>query len=184
MTTTPGQLPHFRYHPDPVASGSVIPSTAECILCEQPRGHIYQGPLYTQSTRSEPICPWCIADGSANRNLNAEFSDAHAFDDEIPPEIVDEICTRTPGYSSWQTGQWLGCCEDAMAFMKPIGIDEIRSHHPTLLAAAMLYALHQLGLAGAKANQLVDSLSSTDSPTAYLFRCLHCHRYRLHIDFL
>jgi len=37
-------LPTFRYHPDPLASGSIAASDAACACCNQHRGFIYTGP--------------------------------------------------------------------------------------------------------------------------------------------
>jgi len=59
-------LPVFRYHPDPIASGSVVASAAECVCCGEARGFIYTGPAYCEAELEEALCPWCIADGSAH----------------------------------------------------------------------------------------------------------------------
>jgi uncharacterized protein len=39
-------LPVFRYHPDPIASGSIVASGAQCACCGARRGFIYTGPVY------------------------------------------------------------------------------------------------------------------------------------------
>lgn len=67
-------LPAFRYHPDPVATGSVIPSNAECRICGEARGFIYTGPSYGDEGLTDEVCPWCIADGSAHDESDAECS--------------------------------------------------------------------------------------------------------------
>ncbi|WP_338641840.1 CbrC family protein [Burkholderia pyrrocinia] len=36
-------LPAFRYHPDPLATGSVIRSDARRVCCGDARGHVYAG---------------------------------------------------------------------------------------------------------------------------------------------
>ncbi|WP_274521918.1 CbrC family protein [Burkholderia pyrrocinia] len=36
-------LPAFRYHPDPLATGSVIRSDARCVCCGDARGYVYAG---------------------------------------------------------------------------------------------------------------------------------------------
>jgi uncharacterized protein CbrC (UPF0167 family) len=70
------ELPTFRYHPDPIGTESVELSDAECVRCEQARGAIYVGPVYAEDELDESICPWCIADGSAHEEFDAEFTDA------------------------------------------------------------------------------------------------------------
>ena len=62
-------LPTFKYHPDPVATGNVVQSDTECVCCGKARGFIYAGPVYAIEEYDHCICPWCIADGSAMKNL-------------------------------------------------------------------------------------------------------------------
>lgn len=47
----PDSLPEFRYHPDPVASGSIVASGATCRVCVEARGYIHCGAFggYTDS---------------------------------------------------------------------------------------------------------------------------------------
>src|SRR5262249_31272305 len=86
-------LPTFRYHPDPVASGSVSASDETCPCCDQARGFLYTGPIYSEED-VEAVCPWCIADGSANEEFDATFVDSEAFADGIPDAAIEEICER------------------------------------------------------------------------------------------
>src|SRR4051794_16064897 len=69
-------LPTFKYHPDPIATGSVEPSDTQCDCCGKQRGYIYVGPVFSVEGLYEYICPWCIADGSAHTKFDAEFTDA------------------------------------------------------------------------------------------------------------
>jgi uncharacterized protein len=85
------ELPQFRYHPDPVRSGSVIASDAQCVCCSARRGFIYAGPVYSERELDEMLCPWCIAEGSAHQTFDASFADPACFPDDIPHEIVEEI---------------------------------------------------------------------------------------------
>src|SRR5687768_12655378 len=101
------QLPTFRYHPDPIATGSIAASDTRCRVCHQIRGYIYTGPVYAAEELDEGICPWCIADGTAHVQYDAEFVDAAAIGgygdwDAVPPPIVAEVAYRTPGFSGWQ----------------------------------------------------------------------------------
>src|SRR5262245_60801263 len=70
------ELPVFRYHPDPVRTGSIQPSDNECVCCRKRRGHIYMGPVFAEPELDESLCPWCISDGSAHETFDAEFTDA------------------------------------------------------------------------------------------------------------
>lgn len=53
MTSEP--LPLFRYHADPVATGSVAVSDNECVCCEQARGYIYTGPVSSEDEHQDDI---------------------------------------------------------------------------------------------------------------------------------
>jgi len=112
------RLPHFRYHPDPVATGSVVESDVVCAACERARGYVYDGPVYGESADDPVICPWCIADGRAARVLGVELTDVGI---EVPAGISDavleELSTRTPGFTGWQQEHWLFHCDDAAAFL-------------------------------------------------------------------
>jgi uncharacterized protein CbrC (UPF0167 family) len=73
-------LPEFRYHPDPIATGSIKSSDATCVCCEQRRGFIYTCNTYCEDELVEALCPWCIADGSAINMFGATFSDDHPLE--------------------------------------------------------------------------------------------------------
>jgi uncharacterized protein CbrC (UPF0167 family) len=173
-------LPDFRYHPDPVASGSVIESDRECRCCGRARGYVYSGPAYCEEDVDEELCPWCIADGTAAGQLDATFVDSEAFGDEVPEAAVEEIMERTPGYAAWQSEVWPACCGDATAFLFPAGAEELRT--AGLEGDAMSYIVHELEISGGAATELLRSLSRDGGPTAYVFRCLGCGRHHLHID--
>src|SRR3954454_6356073 len=115
-------LPHFRYHPQPLETGSVIPSQATCRQCQQARGYIYTGPVFAQEELADAFCPWCIADGSAAQGFRAQFTDREAVGkygvwERVSDEIVDEIALRTPGFHGWQHERWWTHCNDAAAFL-------------------------------------------------------------------
>ncbi len=104
-------LPNFRYHPDPVATGSVIVSDIECVCCGKERDFIYTGPVYAIEEYGDCICPWCIADASAHEKLGASFTDEAGIGGgglwaPVPNAVVHEVAFRTPGFAGWQQEQW------------------------------------------------------------------------------
>lgn len=170
-------LPVFKYHPDPIATGSVKRSDAQCECCSQKRGFIYTGPTYCVEELSECICPWCIADGSAHAKFDAEFTDSagiggryHA--QQVPPAVVEEVAFRTPGFSGWQQERWLACCGDAAAFVGCAGHAELQSRFPDAIES-----IRSDSEMGENWQQFFEALNSEDSPTAYVFQCLHCGRH-------
>lgn len=89
--------PMFRYHPDPVATGSAVGTDAACSLCGIRRRIRYAGPVY--GTQPETLCLHCIHSGDASRRLGnagmpAQFSDAVDVPDEVPAEVVEEVTQR------------------------------------------------------------------------------------------
>jgi uncharacterized protein CbrC (UPF0167 family) len=168
-------LPRFTYHPDPLATGSVIADDTVCVCCDQARGYVYTGPVYAVEEYEAEICPWCIADGSANARLGASFTDDESlFGDgsgEVPQAVVDEVSRRTPGFSGWQQEQWWTHCGDAAQFLGRIGHAELVAAGAQAIAAIQDSA----GLDdGPEWAHFFTALDKDGSPSAYLFRCAHC----------
>src|SRR3954470_9792806 len=123
-------FPDFRYHPDPRSTGSIVESDAGCLACGMSRGYIYTGPAYTvQDLQPEVLCPWCIADGRAAAKFAAHFTDTGVgVPDDVSADVVEEIASRTPGFSTWQGNHWLFHCGDGAAFLGPAGRAELAPH--------------------------------------------------------
>lgn len=182
------ELPHFRYHPDPIKTGSVKVSARECIVCGETRGYIYSSHAYSRPYReyTECICPWCIADGSAHRKLRVRFCQPRDFgmgglDVEVPISVVREIVCCTPGFSGWQQEHWLTHCCDAMAFLGSVGYEELREYGPDAMEAIW----DSTGITDAEEwVEFFEMLRKYQdgAPTAYLFRCLHCGWYDGYTD--
>ena len=175
-------LPEFKYHRDPVRSGSVEGSPKRCRCCGETRGYIYSGPVYAEEDLDDSICPWCIADGAAHEKFDATFVDEAALPDDLPENIVREVAWRTPGYNAWQTEQWFSCCNDAMTFLEPAGIAEIRERYRALEFNILGNILYDLHVSGGAAHRLLETLDKQHGPTAYVFRCSHCNAYRTFVD--
>ena len=113
-------LPSFRYHPDPLATSSLVESDATCAACDKARGYVYTGPVYAPG-ELEALCPWCIADGTAAETFGAEFTEVGVgAPEDVARDVLEELAFRTPGFSGWQQEHWLYHCGDAAAFL---GID-------------------------------------------------------------
>lgn len=183
----PVPLPHFRYHPDPLKTGSIFASDNVCRCCGKARGYIYAEAPYTeQDVPEDSLCPWCIADGSAHKEFAAEFIDLEGISADLPEAVAKELLERTPGYPSWQGEVWPGCCGDAAAYLGPYGKTEIHQGHSRgeILKQPLLdYIQESLGYEGAAATLLLDRLDRDKGPTAHLFECLHCGKRTFHIDF-
>ncbi len=174
-------LPHFRYHPEPLASGSIEASATTCQCCGKARGYVYTG---SPSPRHElppgSLCPWCIADGSAAARYEASFSDDYPLlDAGVAADIVTEVCERTPGYTSWQQERWLVCCEDACAFRGDAGREEIGQ----LGAEGLAQRFADFAWPAITWQRLVDAYTPGGNPAIYRFDCLHCGQAHYDLDF-
>jgi uncharacterized protein CbrC (UPF0167 family) len=54
------ELPVFKYHPDPVLTGSIEARDVRCVCCDEARNHVYVGSVYAEADLDQSICPWCI----------------------------------------------------------------------------------------------------------------------------
>jgi uncharacterized protein len=166
-------LPVFRYHPDPVASGSIERSSVLCASCGKPRTHIYVGPTYAEGDFSGQICPWCIADGTAATKFAVEFTDVGWGDSEqVSESIRDVLAHRTPGFHAWQQDHWLFHCGDACAFLGRVGRDEVAELPDAL--EMLMRENDAFGWSKRESTEYVDGLDADGETTAYLFRCLVC----------
>jgi uncharacterized protein CbrC (UPF0167 family) len=177
-------LPAFTYHPDPLDTGSVIPSDAVCRSCERARGYIYAGTPYAEEELENAICPWCIADGSAAGRFDAEFTDAAGIGgygqwDAVSAAIIEEVSQRTPGFTGWQQEQWWTHCGDAGAFLGVAGRAELEARWPDAIASVRAEAGYERE---EEWREYFNALDREGGPTAYIFRCLHCGEYGAYSD--
>jgi uncharacterized protein CbrC (UPF0167 family) len=176
-------LPTFRYHPDPVSTGSIVRSSNRCVCCGRQRGHVYSGPVFAKDDLDEAVCPWCIANSEAHLKFNAEFTASSSVGEpqgagELNRQIIEEIAFRTPGFSGWQQERWLACCNDAAQFLGRAGRRELEAEWPEAVQAVQ----EDCGLDGAEWKRFFQHLSRDGGPTAYVFRCSHCKRYLAYQD--
>jgi len=172
-------FPLFRYHPDPIASGSVMGSQTECLCCEQKRGFIYTGPVYSEDTLERKICPWCIANGQAAEKFEAVFTDQTGIGgDELAIETQEKVARRTPGFTARQQERWLSCCNDAAAFLGPMGYEELKKLGPEVAAAVKEYTRLEDG----EWVGYFRLLKRDEAPTAFIFQCLHCSAIKAYTD--
>lgn len=165
-------LPRFRYHPDPLTTGSVEESDTSCACCKRVRGYVYVGPVYSETDLDDVICPWCIADGSAASNLGASFADcSHLSKVGIARKIVEEINLRTPGYISWQQEHWLSHCNDACEFHGDATSADVRAASEDTRRAWMdEYNQDEKGWLW-----VTEGYEPGGDSALYKFACRHCH---------
>lgn len=182
MLMTP---PSFKYHPDPIATGSIEARDIICVCCGEARGYVYVGPAYSE-TDLEAICPWCISTGLAHDRFGVEFTDTDGIGGyepgkTVPPEVREEIAFRTPGFNGWQQERWLVHCEDACAFLGAVGKEELEAYADQEL----IDSLHaDVEMDENQFHDYFEILSKQNGPTAYVFRCLHCGMFVGYSDYV
>jgi uncharacterized protein len=177
-------LPTFRYHPDPIASGSIEKAEITCAACGELRAYVYVGSIYAEDNLERAICPWCISSGLAHDKFGAEFTDIDGVGDyeqspTAPIEVREEIAFRTPGFNGWQQERWLIHCGDACAFISPAGKAEIKAFGNDDLIEVLR---DQVGMNKVEFADYLNKLNKQEGPTAYIFRCLHCGQYQGYSD--
>ena len=174
-------LPDFPYHPDPVATGSLVRSGTTCVACGRLRGWVYVGPVFAEVELDEHLCPWCIADGSAAARFDATFTDDWGAPDDVPAEVVALVTQRTPGFSGWQQERWMYHCGDGCAFLGRGGRVELAQRAD---AVEVLRHEHDgLGWTAEQVEEYLQRLDPDSPPTAYLFRCRVCGTHLAYSDF-
>ena len=90
-------LPFFKYHPDPFATGTFrrLDEPVFCPCCGRETYIVYAGPFYSEDEVNN-LCPHCIASGAAAEKYSGEFQDSESTDKVNSPEKLDELVHRTP----------------------------------------------------------------------------------------
>jgi len=64
-------LPHFKYHPSPLSTGSIVESDAVCECCDQARGFMYNGSVYCREEvariKDDRVCFRCRVCGKLGK---------------------------------------------------------------------------------------------------------------------
>ena len=90
-----GKLPFFKYHPDPLKTGSFqeLDEPAVCPCCGEKTPVIYTGPFYAID-EVDGLCPSCIASGAAAEKFDGAFQDSESTDEVDDPDQLDPAHPR------------------------------------------------------------------------------------------
>ena len=172
------KFPEFKYHHDPIASGSIIQSDTDCECCGDQTGYIYTGPVYAEEELSDCICPWCISNGKAHEKFDAEFTDYDGIGgygewDETDEKERAEVAFRTPGFSGWQQERWWTHCGKPATFIGPAGDEELSEFDQAIIERLKL----DVKMDSDQWAHYRAALKKNGSPTAYVFKCTVCGEY-------
>lgn len=175
----------FRFSPNAYELGLFEVEDGICQSCGFRRSMRYTSSFYSREDVSY-ICPWCVADGTAARVFDGEFTDRASIDgvphDRTMPITVDEVeaeevATRTPSFPSWQQEEWRSHCGRPCAFLGDIGSSDLAPYleEPDFLADVN-------GGLGWNPDLIRTRLRAAGDLAGYLFRCMTCGAHRLHVD--
>ena len=168
-------LPHFLYHPDPLATGSFVEGEAKlCPSCGK-ESNVYYALIPYCIDNIKNLCPFCISNGQAAKKFDAEFIQDAEWQGELDLEKDKLLFCQTPGYISWQGEHWLCCCQDYCAYLGTVGTKELK----VMGIAEQVLADYE----ACEEYQEVEDYLVKDGPICgYLFRCLHCQKYQIWVD--
>lgn len=173
-------LPEFKYHPDPISTGSIKASSAACDCCGQSRGYEYTASFYSPYRGRLKLCPWCIGSGDAAKKYDGAFSDDYPLAMAgVTEEIRHEVCEQTPGYNSWQQEVWQCHCNDACEYHGDAEPAELRA----LSGGQLAQILNQNGLNEGHWRNLIDGYEKGGNPAVHKFVCRHCGTSIYTLDF-
>ena len=174
------QLPSFRYHPDPFASGAVERERIRCVCCEKTVEHAYVASAYSTHDLDGQLCLWCIADGTANEKFDVEFSDPYPLRDAgIDESIIAEVTMRTPGFISWQQEIWLTHCNDACVFRGDATVETVWN----MTTEEIDYLLQDHGANHTQFREMAEHYQPGSQPAIYHFQCAKCDANLFGMDY-
>lgn len=168
-------LPQFRYHPDPLGTGTFMEGEAQVCPCCGEKSTIYSSTRPYCIENVKHLCPACIASGKAAEKYDASFAQDAEWDGEPDKAKDDELFHRTPGYISWQGEHWLSCCGDYCAYLGTVGMRELTAMG---IADEVLSEYEARG----EFADVEQYLTKDGSLCGYLFRCLQCGKHHLFVD--
>lgn len=173
------EIPAFKYYLNPEDDVAFVrvSQPVQCESCGEYVDCYYRGPLYAKRSINH-ICPACVQDGTAAATLGCSFHN-RKFCDKLNRNVAanDELLHRTPCYSGWTQERWLAHCNDHCVFVGYVGWPEIRHMGIADKVEADYTANGEYDIETVKRE-----MRDGGEMQGYLFRCLHCGAYRLHVD--
>lgn len=173
------ELPTFKYHPNPIATGNIKESSEACECCGKATGYVYNSSIYAEE-EIEFVCPWCIANGEAAKKFDAMFSDDYPLIEAgVPENIVEEVTKRTPGYNSWQQEKWQAHCNDACEYHGDASKEELEK----ISGKELTEFLNSRMIKPDVWESILAHYQPGGNPVVYKFVCRHCKKLIYTMDF-
>ena len=174
-------LPHFKYHPDPIKTGTFkTDEVVRCNCCGK-KTDIYYSFYSDAKSKRVNVSPDCVHNGNAYATFGDDINNIRYGEecaDFMDKSKIEELTRCTPGYIFMQDGEWLYHCGDFCAFIGCVGWNDIEQMGIADEIKTYIYETYF-----SKAEKIIDSLINSYTVTLYLFRCLHCGKYLLNYDY-
>ena len=146
-----------------------------CSCCGQITHIYYEAPFFAIDN-IEYLCPECIVSGRAAKKFDGSFQDGCSVDEGVnAPDKLAELIYRTPGYCGWQQEYWRAHCGDYCAFLGYVGARELRA------LGAMEEVLDD-SMWDDEQKEMIQKAVNGGHMQCYLFRCLHCGKHLVWMD--
>lgn len=167
------EKPSFKYSVNAYENGLIREERAVCGVCGRNVRYVYHGRMYCEG-RPPVVCAECLSSGEAARRFDGSFVQG-ASPLVTDPARRDELFHRTPGYPSWQGEYFPACCDDFCTFVGDADTEELE--RMGIADEVFEDYARRGGDPGVRRE-----LQVAGSAAGYLFRCLHCGKHHLHVD--
>ncbi len=169
----------FKYHPN-VWNMDIFSQNADgqlsiCQCCRKSTKYFLESMYCKENINC--ICPECVKSGKAAERFGGTFIQDAEVDKVKSTEKIDELMKRTPGYISWQGEHWLACCKDFCEYIGEVGIEDLKK----MGIAEQVISEYEKDNPNDYYEDCLEYLGN-GIMQGYLFRCLHCGKYRLWVD--
>lgn len=189
-------LPKFKYLADSKRLFKENVNGDECICCGRVSKYVYYGPfMYAKKIELLPLefkedtilCPECIQSGAAAKKFDGKFTWLDNIQRCANKDGRVEVSRRTPSFYSLQEIFWLSCCDDPCKYVGQLGdlIDLWNCDSDVINEKIDLQIIDALRKNEITKDMSIEEIIETvrcDGIGICIFQCLHCGKFKVHVD--
>lgn len=189
-------VPTFKYVANPQRLFKENVNGDECICCGKVSKYVYYGPfMYTKNLDLLPLdfkedtilCPECIKNGAAAKMFDGKFTWIGNIQRCANKEGRHEVSRRTPSFYSLQEIFWPSCCDDPCRYVGQLGdLIDLWNYESADISEKIdpkiIKALKKNDITKEMTIEEIIEDVRCDGIGVYIFQCLHCGKYKVHID--
>lgn len=189
-------VPTFKYLADSKRLFKENTDGLECVCCGKISKYVYYGPfMYTKNLDLLPLdfkedtilCPYCIQNGAAAKTFAGNFTWSGNIQRGASKEGRREVSHRTPSFYPLQEIRWLSCCGEPCKYVGQMGdlIDLWNYNSVDIekdIDSGIIEAIRKNDVTKNMTIEEVIETVRCDGIGVYIFQCLHCGKYKVHVD--